>query len=84
MPLKRARGIPPRYGVLFTMSNGAEFIHCVVTQEALLDRYGESGIDIFNDHRREIERVASAKSDRPDALEVDRVVVIDTAADLKR
>jgi Protein of unknown function (DUF1488) len=59
-------------------------VEIIVTQEALLDRFGESGIDIFNDHRREIERVASAKFDRPDALEVDRVVVIDTAADLKR
>ena len=79
MSLKRARGVPPRYGVMFTMVNGNETIYCVVTQKALLDRYGESGIDIFNDHHREIERAARAKFDRSDALEVDRVLVIDTA-----
>jgi|SRR5258706_9795575 hypothetical protein len=78
MSLMRAQGIPHRDGVMFTMHNGAQYIYCLITGEALVAGYGASTTDTFVQNRAAIERIASNKFDREE-FEADYVIVIDQA-----
>src|SRR5437870_2174161 len=54
-------------GVYFGMWNGSTSVRCFVSHEALTDKAQGSGqaesLDVFHEHRSEIENLASAKYD---------------------
>jgi hypothetical protein len=77
MPLTHVSYLSPRRGVMFTMLNGTEHIHCLATDDALVALGGTASSEAFDQNRARIERIAGDKFDRCE-LEGDRVIAIDS------